>query len=117
MSRGYFQIYSALKLSNVATFPSTFSKHSVNSIQIISTIFIKIQRARAAGKPIRRRHAHMHTRKDPASMLIWQRNSRPILLGFHPVPPLAAEAAHADDWAPEAISSDEIDKVFEYSTV
>ena len=41
------------------------------------------QRARAAGKPLRRRHAHMHTRKDLASMLICQRNSRPILLGFH----------------------------------
>ena len=24
-----------------------------------------------------------HTRKDPASMLIWQRNSRPTLLRFH----------------------------------
>jgi hypothetical protein len=29
------------------------------------------------------------------------------------VPPLAAEAAHADDWALEAISSDKIDKAFD----
>jgi hypothetical protein len=114
MSRGYFQIYVALKLSNVATFPSTLSKHSVNSVQIISTTFIKdsklIQRACAAGKPIRRRHAHMHSKRSGLNVDL----SAELKTNFAWVPPLADEYLEGPGrWKQSLGTTHEIDEAFD----
>jgi len=82
----------ALKLSNVATFPSTLSKHSVNSVRIISTTFVKIQRARAAGKPVVI-DTLTHSKRSGLNVDL----AAELETNFASVPPLAAEAAHADE--------------------
>jgi hypothetical protein len=81
MSRGYFHIWVALKLSNVATFPSILSKRSVNFVQTIPTTFTK--ELALPGSLFIIDTPTCTLEKIPASMLIWQQNLRPILLGFH----------------------------------
>ncbi|KAH7920574.1 hypothetical protein BV22DRAFT_1107611 [Leucogyrophana mollusca] len=69
------------------------------------------QKALAAGKPIRRRHAHMHTQKGPG---INTNLATDLEINFAWVPPLTAEVEAVDDnlEGPEAISLDEIDEAF-----
>jgi hypothetical protein len=70
------------------------------------------QRSRAAGKPIHRRHAHMHTRADKG---IHVDLANELEATFTWVPPLAAQAEHPDDYlaGPESIDLDEIDAAFD----
>ena len=99
----------ALKLSNVATFPSTLSKHLVDSVQIISTTFRLYQDSKgsrcweALSSSTR---SHAHSKRFGLNVDL----AAELETDFAWVPPLAAEAAHADDWA---ISSAEIDKAFD----
>lgn len=69
------------------------------------------QRARLAGKPIHRHHAHMHSRQGPG---INTNMAEELEATFAWVPPLSAAATHADDYleGPESISFDELDEAF-----
>ena len=70
------------------------------------------ERDRKAGKPIHRRHAHMHTRAEKG---IHVDLANELEMTFAWVPPLAAHAEHPDDYlaGPESISVDEIDTAFD----
>ena len=67
------------------------------------------QQARASGKSIRRRHAHMHTRNEPGLNIDL---SADLETNFTWTPPLAARQTEISLDGPEAITDEELEAAF-----